>query len=634
MPTKVTARDGDCLCGIASDFGFAECKPLRDLPENAALLGRELNAGDEVTVPDLSVEDHPRAVDTKHTFKLKTSPPVNIRFVHGSPTLPYRDDTETTTLHVSNFVTNLGGKTGLANLPTGFGFNDDGHQDPDTFKVEVWDPAAGGSVNVKLEALKPVYTADPATGKLTATSFTPFVGDGRVIDPLLCNVVSAATSNTYRSKYMRLVVDESDRDEPSVPGQVLFVSDLADGLGTGAAADNDTVEILDQMVRATYEVERCTSAPKCKVSKVVDIGGSERKRINIHFFAVRSAAGVDTMPTGVSADDIKNHLRRRTFKWYRRVFAQADMAPLLATLEIIDPPESNMICISHLTGLPVAAAGVTLDISLHTDTRDIAVPTITFAGGETPVQAGNLIVAGLPAGFSGQSLLCTLASGSPNAAADVLITADNGERVTLFPVPVLSPNAGISIDIPRVNLNSVDDDDAAADFTLGGPSPDMKRLLRMMPTSDDGMFCIVIGIFKSRTLRGQAFRKFHAAAAPFQPPLPIRSATIMAYQATSGGVLVGVLDNGNTFPFTSPHESAHVMCDLSHTITGASHSRTELLGAGTPRDNSVGGTKRLSDGPYLVKMTQRSDTVADGFEVEVKLAEELRVQSGAKFRDW
>jgi hypothetical protein len=434
---------------------------------------------------------------------------------------------------------------------------------------------------------------------------------------------------------MRLVVDESDRDEPSVPGQVLFVSDLADGLGTGAAADNDTVEILDQMVRATYEVERCTSTPKCKVSKIVDIGGADRKRINLHFFAVRSAVGVDTMPSGVSAADIRQHLRRRTFKWYRRVYAQADMAPLLATLEIVDPPESNMICISHLTGLPVAAGGaVTLDITLHTDTRDVVVPTITFAGGETPAQAGDLIVAGLPAGFSGESLLCTLANGAPNPAADVLITADNGERVTLFPVPVLSPGAGISIDIPRVNLTSVLADDASSDNTLSGPTIDMKRLLRMMPTDDDGMFCIVVGRFNTPGLRGQAFRKFHAAGAAFQPPLPLRSATIMAYQANAGGALTGVLDNGDTLPFTSPHESAHVMCDFSHTITGADHSRTELLGAGTPRDNSVGGTKRLSDGPYLVRMNQRSEVAPAGFEDQVKLAEQLRLQSGTKFRDW
>ena len=56
------------------------------------------------------------------------------------------------------------------------------------------------------------------------------------------------------------VVDEADRDTAGLPGQLLFVSDFADGLGTGAAGDNDTVEILDQKVRASYQVSRCAAA--------------------------------------------------------------------------------------------------------------------------------------------------------------------------------------------------------------------------------------------------------------------------------------------------------------------------------------------------------------------------------------
>ena len=44
MPTKVTARAGDCLCGIAADFGFFNCEPLRALPENAAYLDRDARA--------------------------------------------------------------------------------------------------------------------------------------------------------------------------------------------------------------------------------------------------------------------------------------------------------------------------------------------------------------------------------------------------------------------------------------------------------------------------------------------------------------------------------------------------------------------------------------------------------------
>ncbi len=635
MPTKVTARAGDCLCGIAADFGFFNCERLRALPENAAYLDRELNENEEVTVPDLAVEDHSRATDTKHTFKLKTSPPVKIRFVHGSPNLPYRDDTETKTLHISNFVTNLAGANGLKPFPTGYGYHDDGHADPDTFKVEVWDPKAGASVNVKLEALKPGYTANP-DGTFRVASYTPFTDAGRKIDALVCNVVSSTTSNTYRSKYMRLVVDEQDLAAPGTAGQLLLVTDCADGLGTGLPGDNDTVEILDQMVRATYVVDRCPGSTKCRVSALVDIGGADRKRINLHFYAIRNAAGVDTMPTGVSADDMRKHLRRRTYKWYRRVFAQADMAPLLSSLNIVDPPESNMIAISSGTGLPVAAGGATLDITLQTSAGSTVVPTIRFAGGETPVEAGNLIVAGLPAGFTGECFPCTLRAGTPNPAADVIITASNGQRVTLNPPPALSAGAGITINIPRVNLMAVDS--ATDDGTLGGPSIEMRRILRMMPTTDDGMFCIVIGQFSGPSLRGQAFREFHAAAANIKPILPLRSSTIMAYQSNSGFVL----DNSDNLPFTSPHESAHVICDISHTVDNSDHWRNQLLGSGTSVANAVDATKRLADGSialrptdgqYLARMFQRNGTNPPP-EVTVSLVQEILTHSAAKLRSW
>src|SRR6187549_240823 len=129
MPTKVTAKKGNCLCGIAVDAGFLNCEPLRALAENKDFLARDLQDGDEVTVPDKEVEDFPKPIDTKHTFKLKSSPPFNIRFVHGSKALLYRDDTEITTFHISNFVSNKGGATGLTAFPTDYGFNDDGHQD-------------------------------------------------------------------------------------------------------------------------------------------------------------------------------------------------------------------------------------------------------------------------------------------------------------------------------------------------------------------------------------------------------------------------------------------------------------------------------------------------------------------------
>jgi len=648
MPTKVTAKSGNCLCGIAVDAGFLNCEPLRALPENADFLKRDLKDGDEVAVPDKEVEDFPKPIDTKHTFKLKSSPPFSIRFVHGSPDLPYRDDTETTTLHVSNFVSNKGGTTGITAFPAGYGYHADGHADPDTFKVEVWDPAAGGSVNVKLEALKPTYTADKGTGKLSVTSYTPYTEAGRKIDALVCNVVSDTTSNTYRSKYMRLVVD--DQDQAAIADQSLLVTDEADGLGAGLAADNDTVEILDQMVQATYTIDRCPGTPKCKVTKVVDIGGSERQRVRLHFYAFRKDVGVDTMPTGITANDMEQHLRRRTFKWYRRVYAQADLAPKIESINVIDPPAENMFCLSHSHGRPVTAvtgsvstwlarqswltrqiAGAmttiaTMEFRIKTATRDIPV-TIVFSGGETPLEAGNFIAANLPAGFKGEANKTTLVKGTPNPACDVVITADNDERITLLDV-VLSTGIGMTVDVPRVDLMNVNDSDAAVDLSASFLSADMKRILRAVPVTDDAMYCVVVGQFLGRSLRGQAFLPCLAYNEPERSDLPFRSSTIMAYTSSSGAVL----DNGNNLPFTSPHESTHTLCDLIHTKPGANHNRTELMGTGTSVANAVGATKRICGGPYLVAMSQNGSTGAKILNVE--MVSTLRDGAAAKMEAW
>jgi hypothetical protein len=627
MPTKVIAKNGDCLCSIAVEYGFIDCQPLRDVPENAAFLSTPLTNGDEVTVPDLVVEEFSRGVDAKHTFTIKSSPPFNIRFVHGSPDLPYREDSDLLNLHVSNFVTNLAGADGLKTFPAGYGFDADGHQDPDAFKIEVWDPAATGPVNVKLEALKPTYVDFPGFGRLVVARYTEFADATRKIPALVCNAVGGTTKSTFRSKYLRLVVDEADHAAPGCTDQLLLVTDMADGLGTGADTDNDSLEILDQVVRATYEIPRCPGSPKCKITKVVEIGGSNRQLVRVHFHAFRKDPGVDTMPTGVTAADMKKHLRRRTFKWYRRVFAQADLAPKLMSLNIVDPPAENMLCLSHSHGRAVATTGTNqLDFRVTTDTQDLPVQ-IVFAGGETPLEAGALIAAGLPAGFSGQALACVRAVNAANPSCDVLIKADNGERVTLTEVQ-LSAGARMTVDVPRVNLMSVLSGDADTDASPSFLSVDMKRILRDVPVTDDAMHCVVVGKFSTPSLRGQAFLPCLAADAPFRPELPFRSSTIMAYTSTRGPVL----DGGDTLPFTSPHESAHTLCDLIHTKPSTNHSRTELLGSGTSVANAVNATKRLCDGPYLINMQQNGTTTQT--ILQVRLAETIRTKGAEKMESW
>src|SRR5688572_22406007 len=160
MPQTIVASATDTLCTLAAQFGFLNCDPLRALAENAAFLNRPLQSGDVVTIPDIVQNILDKAAEQLHIFERENVPIPSIRFTHGSPDKPYKDDFSLTFLNISNFIANKAGRNGKGNLPTGFGFNQLGHDDPDTFKVEVVEPKGGANREIELEALKPVLAPD------------------------------------------------------------------------------------------------------------------------------------------------------------------------------------------------------------------------------------------------------------------------------------------------------------------------------------------------------------------------------------------------------------------------------------------------------------------------------------------
>src|SRR6266850_484703 len=289
MPQNVTASASDTLCGLAAKFGFLNCDPLRADPANASFLSRPLKAGDIVTIPDRVLTILEKAAEKLHIFKRKAIPPPSIRFVHGSPDKPYRDDFTLTFLNVSNYVPDKAGADGTKALPKGFGFDKIGHADPDIFKIEVVDPNAGSEVMAELEALKPTFAAD---GSINGhESFSDAQANLRKIK-VQCKKVSNPNYKGFRSRYMRLVVDEVDMkaisgDPVATDGkaQGLFTSDMADGNN----GDADKVEILDQLVQATYVVKGCKAADpnKCKVQTRLELA-PDKLRIKLCFHVFRT----------------------------------------------------------------------------------------------------------------------------------------------------------------------------------------------------------------------------------------------------------------------------------------------------------------------------------------------------------
>jgi hypothetical protein len=609
MPETVIAAATDTLCTIASRFGFLNCDPLRADPANAAFLNRPLRDGDVVTVPDIVLNILEKAVEQLHVFLRKGIPAPSIRFVHGSKDKPYKDDLTLTFLNVSNYISDKAGKDGKGNLPKGFGFNQLGDDDLDTFKVEVVEPNGGADLEIELEALKPVYAPDGTV--LRHEPFTDAQAGLRKLK-VKCEKVKSAKYKGYRSRYMRLVTDEEDLKAISGnpvradgTAQGLFTSDMADG-NAGAA---DKVEILDQLVQATYILKNCPAggADKCKVQATLPIGPL-KQRIKLCFHLFRSTVGGG----GIGGVNEQN-LRRRTFKWYRRVFAQAEFGPKLVapTIQLIDPPAANMLVLSDFHGRSAVGSNGAGASTLSFDLEDapggggpaaapvnvsVNLGALVAANGGAPVTPDAValaVVAALPAGFTGQAFENGVNHNQPGSAADILITKNDGKRILIRNERTDDLAAGMTVLVARVNLTAVNDA-ATPDI----PNAEVRRIVRAAPGDDTRLDCYVFGQFAGGT-RGLALTPDSDVPVRNQNKSPMRWANLMA---------TTTMDGTDANPFTYPHESGHVLMDLFHTDfdggNAAHASRVEgkeLMRSGTSGANSVNGSKRICDSPLELR---------------------------------
>ncbi|HEY3064810.1 MAG TPA: hypothetical protein VGL09_03415 [Methylomirabilota bacterium] len=576
--TIVTARDGDTLCGIAIDAGFLDCELLRAEAANAGLLNRGLQAGDQVTVPDRKTKHTPKATDARHRFIKRNSPPVSIRYVHGSPDKKYLLDDTLPHLNVSNFVTNKGGPDGTHAFPAGFGFDADGHADEDTFKVEVVDPAAGGSVNVLLEALKRVVKPDgsiehqPITGVPDAAR--------RKVDPLECKQVRAGHV-AFRSRYMRLVVDDDDFN--AAPGQTLLTTDLVD-------AGDEAVEILDQRVRSTYVIQRCpgTGGRKCQVTTVAEIG-TDRKRVKI-------AAQILKDPGTGTAVATVDQTRKSCLKYIRQLYAQANMSvKIVAPIREVPAP-ANMFAIADGNGQP-AVGGQTVRVRVRIDAGFDETLDITTVPGDAPFESAKRLadeinkalgaatppVAAVAAATQNPPLI-----GQAIGSADVLVGDPRTQKIRLN--VITSNDAGHPVTVARITTTTVVDFNNA-NMHVG--TAHERVLLKNYDTGRDRVDLFIVEGLSSGAL-GEAFPPFAPRVAGPHPLDTVVNSAIV----TKDPVV-----KKDHFHTTIPHELGHTLMDVnnSHAVPVI-----ELLTNGSP----VGSNERVVNGPKRISDLVAPNTVA------------------------
>ncbi|MEO6755585.1 MAG: hypothetical protein ABIP85_27750 [Chthoniobacteraceae bacterium] len=562
MPTTVIATAGqDTLCNIAMQAGFFDCAPLRAEPANAAFLTRDLQDGDIVTVPDVVIKEESRAPEQKHRFQLKSAPPVLIRFTHGSPDKPYREDATETVLNVSNIQTDKGGANGQVSFPTLTVFDPNGHVDLDAFKIEIVDPRGGGTVTSTLQALKPVLRSDG-----TIEKHEPFTGAelAKRKTDVTCKAVPSKVC--FRSPYLRLVVDETDKAARSA--QTLLTTDMADG----TQGDDDKIEILDQLVEASYVLQKCPGGTKCRVFTRLLIG-SDHKHVKVAAHILQNALGARIVEPVL--------LRKRILNYVRQLYAQADVS--VRIIEPIDdvPLPANMIAIANANGQRAVGARA-IRVRIQIDAAVDVEAAITTVVDALPIDTANAMAAAItavvPAGTKVVPSDNPPLRGQAIGSADVLVGDPRTQRVRLNILE--SADARHPVTIGQLTSASVPDF-GGSDSHVG--TIQERVLVKNYDTGSDRVDLFVVETLGSGAL-GEAFIPNAAGVAALQP---------IGTMTNTALVFANTIRINDHFHTTIPHELGHILMDAVHASVA-----TEMMGPGSPEganERVVKGPKRISD---------------------------------------
>lgn len=604
MPTTYKAKAGDSLCSIAYERGYGNCTALRAEPANVGIIKRtddpcQVKPGDIVTIPEKVEKEVDGSTEQKHKF-VKRGRLASIRFVHGSKDLPVASDSTLPNLNVSNFVTNRAGNEVNSNSfpdENERNFNADADADKDAFKVEVLDIRGSGELDVVLEALRPIYNAAGAV-----TGHKPFPTPRK----LEAKASKQGATKRFRTAYLRLVTD-ADKDQKAAEKQTLLTSDMhKDG--------DKKVEILDQLVKAFYEIPSCPETPKCKSIAKVPIG-TDRRRIRLAIHILRDK------PKKIGGTEIVDpaDAERRLWTWFRRTYAQASIAPKLMTIRVVDPP-ANLIAISDTVGT-VALGTETLGFRINASGKPSQViGPIKPAAGRTPKQTAQqlaaLVLAPYKAEVSENS--ARLDSTSDNLkSCDIVITETSGERVTLDQpqTPALGQTLSIGI-VDPINVPR-----APGTFSNVG-TIEQRTLYKNYDTGDnlvDVFVCEnVLKAGSADSVRGTATLSGHTRNPKRPTATKVKCSVLMSKDT---------LNAGDANPFTFPHEFGHVAGEVGHTIddsAGVDVLKFQLMmGSGTSSNNDVEGSKRIRDGATRYNP-----------EGDVNLIDRIRRESPGLLENW
>ncbi len=419
--------------------------------------------------------------------------------------------------------------------------------DPKNFHVDVFDDKAGGdTVSATLDVLKP-----------DGTAFAP-----ARTHAIECKRIGAG--DWFRSRYLRCVTDAED-DAVSAAQTILTDWDPGD----------PTVEILGQKLKASYSAAGQTKEAQAEV-------GRNKTRIRMRAHVLRATVGDDTtgVVTTAQAD-------QRVNKWFRRVYAQIDMAPQAAAAARYVDPMANLLSISDNTGANAAGGGrITFRIRFR-ETPAVVVNVGPYAppAGQTPKATADAIAALINADGSHLATARTvqnpptLEGAITQGSADVIVEHMLGERIELE--AAASTDGAQTATVGRVTPANF------RGWAIGGllnwvaGSIEQRTLLQNFGSGKGTFDLFVIDTFQTGE-RGQAMFRGSFYAAGKQA---IDAAVNAAF---SRGVC---MDGTDANPYSAPHELGHTLLDAVH----ATGDPNQLMAGGTSGAPVTTGTKRIKD---------------------------------------
>lgn len=457
-------------------------------------------------------------------------------------------------VEISNRVTNDG------SLPAGFL---DPSTDRDNFKIEVQDSTIKGNTipasAVEVEVLRKNKRSFKSPRKIHV------------------ELQRVGTSNIFRSRYIRAVVDDLDQASVLPPNQTIL---------TDWDEDHPLEEILGQVVRATYSYTDC--GEKAQTTWHATVGSDQSKAIRLVVHILRKNVGGDGV---VAIADAKRRIR----KWFRRAYAQISLAPYLINTHYVDPLE-NLISISNDHGKSATGGtGSSISFTVHATPPKgkIIIKSIgpyEPSAGDTPITTANNIAALIrtTSVFNARTVQnpATLEPTITQGSADIIITHSGGARISIQ--SVICTDATQTLHVPRIsasNFRGWGRPPAGAPAGAVRPanynavgSIEQRTLFHNYDSGSDRVEFMVVETLDSGD-RGQAF----SACADYGA-----SKKTLPFMVYSAFVIAETMDGTDKNPFTCSHECGHTLLDAGH-----AQQSNQVMRSGTSGANLVTASKRF-----------------------------------------